>query len=125
MIEQIIDFAADEVRTSESTREARLDWVIVVDSTLPPGRIVKAAASVAAPTGPAVPGLRAQGGTDADGGDHTGLPRSGCAILAAEPGKLRQVRVQAARRDDSLVVDMPHAAHVTRDRIVGGMGMLP
>lgn len=114
MSEQIVGFAADEVRTSESTRSARLKWVIVVDSTLPPGQIVNAAACVAAATAAAVPGLLADGGADAGGTVHAGLPWSGCTILAAGTDKLRQVRDQAGGRDDLLVVDMPRAAQETR-----------
>jgi hypothetical protein len=114
MSEQTVGFAADEVRTSESTRSSRLKWVIVVDSTLPPGQIVNAAACVAAATAPAITGLLADGGTDADGTVHAGLPWSGCTILAAGTEKLRQVRDQAGGRDDLLVVDMPRAAQETR-----------
>ncbi len=114
MLERTVGFAADEVRTNESTRSARLKWVIVVNSELPQGRIVNAAACVAAATALAVPGLLAEGGADAEGAIHAGLPWSGCTILAAEPEKLRLVRDQAARRDDLLVVDMPLAAQETR-----------
>jgi hypothetical protein len=114
MTEQTIGFAAGEVRTNEPTRLARLKWVIAVDNTLPPGQTANAAACVAAATAAAVPGLLADGGTDADGTGHAGLPWSGCTILAAGTQKLQQVREQACRRDDLCIVDMPCAAQETR-----------
>ncbi|MEJ6549662.1 DUF2000 domain-containing protein [Corynebacterium sp. USCH3] len=114
MNEQFSGFAPEEVQTGESTRSARLKWVIVADSTLPSGRIVNAAACVAAATAPAVSGLLARGGSDADGSAHAGLPWSGCTILAADSAKLRQIRDKADRRDDVLLIDMPRVAQETR-----------
>ena len=43
-----IGFRPEEVDTAAPTRSARLKWVIVVDSALPAGRAVNAAACVAA-----------------------------------------------------------------------------
>lgn len=114
MNEHFDGFTADEVRTSEPTRSARLKWVIVVDSTLPSGRIANAAACVAAATSPAVSGILAGGGLDADRSPHAGLPWAGCTILSADPEKLRRLRDKANRRDDVLVVDMPRVAQETR-----------
>lgn len=114
MSESFDGFASDEVRTSESTRSARLKWVIVVDSALPSGRIVNAAACVAAATSPVVSGLLARGGPDADGSSHAGLPWAGCTILSAETAKLRHIRDKADRRNDVLLVDMPQMAQETR-----------
>lgn len=114
MNEQFQGFAEDEVRTDEPTRSARLKWVIVVDSALPLGRIVNAAACVAAATSPAVSGLLADGGPDADGSSHAGMPWSGCTVLSADAAKLRQIREKAERREDVLLVDMPKVAQETR-----------
>lgn len=114
MSEQTVGFAPEEVRTGEPTRAARLKWVIAVDGTLPAGRIANAAACVAAATAPAVSGLLARGGSDADHANHVGLPWSGCAVLAADPAKLRQIRDKAGRRSDLFVADMPRTAQETR-----------
>lgn len=114
MNEQLIGFAAHEVRTDQPTRAARLKWVIMINPDLPTGRIANAAACVAAATAPAVTGLIAHGGVDASGTPHSGLPWSGCAILAADELKLQRVRDKAVRRDEIFVADMPIAAQETR-----------
>ncbi|WP_349428844.1 DUF2000 domain-containing protein [Microbacterium sp. LWS13-1.2] len=114
MSDQFIGFEPAEVRTGEPTRSARLKWVIIVDAGLPAGRSVNAAACVAAATSPAVSGLLAQGGVDADGTTHHGLPWAGCTILAADAERLRRVRDKAFGRDDVFVADMPLAAQDTR-----------
>lgn len=127
MSELTIGFDPAEVQTGEPTRSARLKWVIVVDAGLPIGRIVNAAACVAAATSPAVSGLLAQGGLDADGTSHPGLPWAGCTILAAEAEKLRQVRDRADRRADIFVTDMPLVAQETRvyDEYLEQLATLP
>jgi len=114
MSELRVGFAADEIQTAESTRSARLKWVIVADEALPLGRIVNAAACVAAVTTQAVPGLLAHDGIDGDGSAHLGLPWAGCTILAAGEAKLRQIRDKAARHAEIFVADMPALAQETR-----------
>lgn len=112
--EQLFGFAPEEVRLDEPTRAARLKWVVVVDGSLPPGRAANAAACVAAATSRQVTGLVADGGLDADGSPHAGLPWAGCTVLTADPATLRSVHDRARRRDDVLVVDMPLLAQETR-----------
>ena len=110
----IPSFALDEIVTSEPTRSARLKWVIVVDKTVPAGRMVNAVACIAAATGHLVEGLVAHGGPDADGVAHPGLPWAGCSILSAGPEQLVHVRRKATESDAILVVDMPLAAQTNR-----------
>lgn len=114
MSAQGIGFESNEIRTGEPTRAARLKWVIVVDATLQAGRAVNAAACVTAATQAAVTGLLGEGGFDADGTAHVGLPWAGCTVLAADPDKLRQIRDKALRREDIFVADMPQVAQETR-----------
>lgn len=114
MLDQGVGFAAEEVRTGESTRSARLKWVIVVDADLAGGQIVNAATCVSAATAAAVPGLLAGGGPDGDGTHHPGLPWAGCSVLAATADKLRQVRDKATRGAGLFVADMPRAAQDSR-----------
>lgn len=114
MSDQAIAFLPDEIRTSDSTREARLKWVIVVGADLPPGRIVNAATCVAAATAREVSGLLGHGGIDQDDSAHVGLPWAGCSILSADAEKLRRVRTKAAARQDMFVADMPMIAQETR-----------
>lgn len=111
---QTIGFAPEEVRTGEPTRAARLKWVIVVDHELPAGRIVNAAACVAAATTPSVHGLLGADGIDADGSAHAGLPWAGCSVLAAETEALQRIRAKAAANPDVFVADMPVTAQQTR-----------
>ena len=114
MGESRVGFEPDEIRTAESTRSARLKWVIVADDSLPLGRIVNAAACVAAVTTNAVPGLLAHGGMDRDGSAHPGLPWAGCTVLAADEAKMRQIRDKAAKHPEIFVADMPTLAQETR-----------
>jgi hypothetical protein len=109
-----VGYQPDEIRTDESTRAARLKWVIVVDEQLPPGRAVNAAVCVAAPTAAAVSGLLGPGGPDAGGHDHTGLPWAGCSILAAPGDELPRLRARAAASLGVFVADMPSLAQQTR-----------
>ena len=109
-----VGFEPDEVRTGEPTRSARLKWVIVVDSALPPGRAVNAAVCVAAATGTAVAGLLGPDAKDADGSGHPGLPWAGCTILGATAAELSELRSKAVGADGVYVADMPAAAQLTR-----------
>lgn len=110
----IPSFLANEIVTTESTRSARLKWVIIVDKTVAPGRMVNAVACIAAATGDMVGGLIAHGGPDADGTHHPGLPWAGCSVLAAGAEQLTNVRRKASDVDGILVVDMPVAAQTNR-----------
>lgn len=107
-------YAPDEVTTDQPTRSARLKWVVIVDETLPAGRMVNAAACVAATTGAQVENLIARGGPDGSGSWHPGLPWAGCSILAATADQLAEARAKAAGSPGVLVVDMPAAAQTNR-----------
>jgi len=107
-------FTLDEIQTAEATRAARLKWVVVVDSTAPPGRMVNAVACIAAATGSVVDGLVARGGTDAAGHEHPGLPWAGCTVLATTPERLANTRAKAIAVAGMLVVDMPLSAQTNR-----------
>jgi hypothetical protein len=107
-------FTPEEIVTSEPTRAARLKWVIVVDRTIPAGRMANAVACVAASTGEAVAGMIGPTGPDASGDVHTGLPWAGCTILTAEPHELADVRAKAVASADVFVADMPVLAQTTR-----------
>ncbi|MET0134201.1 MAG: DUF2000 domain-containing protein [Kibdelosporangium sp.] len=109
-----VGFDPAEIITSESTRAARLKWVVVLDRTVPPGRMVNAVACIAASTGAAVSGLIGPGGPDAAGHQHPGLPWAGCSVLAAEPAELAELREKAAASEGVLVVDMPASAQTNR-----------
>jgi hypothetical protein len=111
-----VGYAPGEIVTSEPTRAARYKWVIVVDRDVPAGRIANAIACVAATTGALVDGLIADGGPDASGRDHPGLPWAGCTILAGTPDEVAAVRARAgaAPGEQLLVVDMPAAAQAHR-----------
>jgi hypothetical protein len=102
------------VVTSAPTRSARLKWVVIVDESLPAGRMVNAVACICASTGQAVEGLIAHGGPDASGHEHPGLPWAGCTVLGATPQALAETRARAAAAHDVLVVDMPAAAQAHR-----------
>ncbi|GHH71967.1 hypothetical protein GCM10018793_08220 [Streptomyces sulfonofaciens] len=103
-----------DVRTDLSTRQTRLKWVIVVDEGLPAGRVVNAAACMAAAVGKALPDLLGRAGEDADGVRHPGLPWTGCSVLAADAATVRAVRAKAAGYDELLIVDMPEPAQTAR-----------
>ena len=107
-------FSPDEIDTAAPTRAARLKWVIVVDGSLPAGRIANATACVGAAIGAAVTGMLGPDATDADGGVHAGLPWIGCTVLAADATQLAAIRARAAGSDGVLVADMPAAAQLTR-----------
>lgn len=114
-------YAPEEIITSEPTRSAKYKWVIVVDTTIPAGRMVNAVACVAASTGALVDGLLAHGGPDASGHPHPGLPWAGCTVLGGTPDEIAAVRDRAAASEGTLVVDMPAAAqsHRVYDHYLG------
>ena len=107
-------YAPEEIVTGEPTRSARYKWAVVVDTSIPAGRMVNAVACVAAATGTLVDGLIAHGGPDASGSDHPGLPWAGCTILGGTAEEVAAARERAAARPDMLVVDMPAAAQTHR-----------
>lgn len=107
-------YAPGEIVTSEPTRSAKYKWVIVVDESIPAGRMVNAVACVAATTGALIDGLVAHGGPDAAGQAHPGLPWAGCAILSGSPGEVAAARARALAGSEVLVVDMPAAAQAHR-----------
>ncbi|WP_326807059.1 DUF2000 domain-containing protein [Streptomyces sp. NBC_01775] len=109
-----VGFAPEEMDYSLSTRQARLKWVVVVDSGLPPGRAANAAVCAAAPTVTSVPGLLGTNAADAEGVVHPGLPWTGCSVLVADSATLRAIRAKAASRTDTFVADVPAAAQSTR-----------
>lgn len=88
-------FEPHEIATGESTRAARLKWVIIVDRALPAGLAVNAAVCVAASVGATVRGMLGPSALDADGAVHPGLPWAGCSILGATAEELLAVRAAA------------------------------
>jgi uncharacterized protein DUF2000 len=115
-------FEPEEIRTGESTRTARLKWVVLVDRELDRGRATNAAVCVAAATASEVKGLLGPAGKDAAGGVHPGLPWAGCTILGATRAELAEIRAKVT--DGVHVTDMPEAAQATRvyDDYLGQLG---
>ena len=109
-----LGYMPEEIITSEPTRSAKYKWVVIVDATIPAGRMVNAVACVAAATGAFVDGLIAHGGPDASGHAHPGLPWAGCTILGGASEEVAAVRTRAASSQDVLLVDMPAAAQAHR-----------
>jgi hypothetical protein len=109
-----VGFDADEIRSDQPTRSARLKWVIVVDQELPPGRAVNAAVCVAAATTAVVPGLIGPDAKDAAGGVHPGLPWAGCSILGASVVRMSAIRAKAAEALGVFVADMTTNGQSTR-----------
>ncbi|MFD6066545.1 DUF2000 domain-containing protein [Amycolatopsis lurida] len=109
-----IGFAPEEIDFAASTRQARLKWVIVVDSDLPPGRAVNAAVCTAVATAQGVTGLLGDEAVDAGGEHYTGLPWIGCSVLAADAAQLRAIRTKAAASPGCHVADMPAVAQRIR-----------
>ncbi|ANN16597.1 hypothetical protein SD37_13635 [Amycolatopsis orientalis] len=109
-----IGFAPDEFDPTLSTRAARLKWVIVVNSELPPGRAVNAAVCTAVATTSAVTGLLGDEAVDAGGERYSGLPWVGCTVLSADGEKLRALRAKAAASPGCHVADMPAVAQRIR-----------
>lgn len=108
-----VGFDPDEIDTAASTRDARLKWVIAVDSSLPSGRAVNAAICAAAATGVGVAGLTGPVALDAAGTEHPGLPWTGCTVLGATRDELATLRRRAAAGDGVFVADMPVPAQHT------------
>jgi hypothetical protein len=109
-----VGFAPEEIVTGEATRAARLKWVVVVDETVPAGRMVNAVACIAASTGEAVTGLIGPGGPDASGQHHPGLPWAGCSVLRATTEQIAAIREKAVASEGVLVADMPTSAQTNR-----------
>lgn len=109
-----LGYAPEEIVTSEPTRSAKYKWVVVVDTSVPAGRMVNAVACIAATTGALVDGLIAHGGPDASGHVHPGLPWAGCMIFGGTSEEVAAARARAAASDDVLLVDMPAAAQAHR-----------
>lgn len=109
-----VGYAPAEIITSEPTRAAKYKWVIVADTGVPAGRMVNAVACVAAATGALVDGMIADGGPDASGQVHPGLPWAGCTILGGTAEEVAAVRARAVASAGVLVVDMPAAAQAHR-----------
>jgi hypothetical protein len=107
-------FRPEDVRPDESTRSARLKWVVVVDGALPSGIAVNAAVCVAASTSANVSGLLGADGHDRAGSTHPGLPWAGCSILAADADTLAAIRAKAVASEGVYVADMPLQAQRTR-----------
>lgn len=107
-------YAETSTRTDLSTRQAPLKWVIVADAELPTGRLVNAAACLAAAVGQALPHLLGPDAEDASGAVHPGLPWAGCSVLAATADTLPALRVKAASKAEVRVFDMPEAAQQVR-----------
>jgi Protein of unknown function (DUF2000) len=114
VLDPVIGFRPEEIRTGEPTRSARLKWVVVVDTALPAGRAVNAAVCVASATGAAIPGLLGPDAVDAAGAPHPGLPWTGCTILGATAAQLTELRGNAADALGVHVTDMPAPAQATR-----------
>ncbi|KZB84425.1 DUF2000 domain-containing protein [Amycolatopsis regifaucium] len=109
-----IGFAPEEIDPTTSTRSARLKWVVVVNSELPPGRAVNAAVCTAVATAKIVTGLLGEDAFDADGTRYSGLPWTGCSILVADAARLRAIRAKAAASPGCHVSDMPAIAQQIR-----------
>ena len=109
-----IGFAPDEIMTGESTRSARLKWVVVVNEALPPGLAVNAAVCAAAATTAQVSGLLGHAVNDADGHEHPGLPWTGCTVLVADAATIHSIRAKAAAHEETFVADMTASAQQTR-----------
>jgi hypothetical protein len=103
-----------ERRPDLPTRELPVKWVIVADRDLPRGLQVNAAACLAAAVGKAAPDLVGDGGADASGTAHTGLPWTGCTVLAATAPIIRTLRATALAEPDLLVADMASIAQRIR-----------
>ncbi|WP_340685156.1 DUF2000 domain-containing protein [Amycolatopsis coloradensis] len=109
-----IGFTPDEIDLTASTRSARLKWVIVVNSELPPGRAANAAVCTAVATAKSVTGLLGDEAVDANGEHYSGLPWTGCSVLAADAAQLRAIRTKAAASPGCHVADMPAVAQQIR-----------
>lgn len=102
-----VGFAPEEIRTDQSTRSARLKWVVVVDEALPAGRAANAAICVASSTAASVTGLLGPEVKDAGGTVHTALPWTGCVVLGASSDRMTAIRAKALDSLGVFVADMP------------------
>ncbi|GGS70777.1 hypothetical protein GCM10010156_31970 [Planobispora rosea] len=102
-----------DYRPDLPTRELPVKWVIVIDRDLPRGLQANAAACLAAAVGNAVPAILGADGADASGRAHSGLPWTGCTVLAAPAAVLRRVGEEAAAVPDLVVTDMATIAQRT------------
>ncbi|MCG7287641.1 DUF2000 domain-containing protein, partial [Cellulomonas sp. ACRRI] len=109
-----VGFDPEEIRLDEPTRSARLKWVVVVDESLDPGRAANAVACVTAATATGVHGLLGPAAADAEGGEHTGLPWTGCTVLGAPRATLAELRAKALAAPGVHVADMPAIAQQIR-----------
>lgn len=112
--EVALGFRPEDIRPDESTRSAKLKWVVVVDAELPSGFAVNAAVCVAAATSANVSGLLGPDAHDRAGSTHPGLPWAGCSILAADAETLSGIRAKAVVSEGVYVADMPSHAQRTR-----------
>jgi hypothetical protein len=109
-----VGFVPEEVQPNLPTRSARLKWVIVVDEQLEIGRMVNAAACVAASVGQAVPGLLGPTGPDGSNVVHAGLPWIGCTVLKADSGTIHDLQRKLAGQEGFFIADMPLPAQESR-----------
>ncbi|GAB3566965.1 hypothetical protein GCM10027445_14650 [Amycolatopsis endophytica] len=103
-----------EVQLDATTRTAKVKWVIVADPSLGPGLVANATACLGAAVGKVMPELVGPDVTDASARPHTGLPWTGCSILAADAAKLLQIRTKAANREGIFIADMSKHAQASR-----------
>lgn len=111
---ETVGFEPEEIRIDESTRSARLKWVVVIDSSLERGLQANAAVCVSAATQAGVTGLLGPDATDASGGSHPGLPWAGCTVLGATSEELVTLALATGERDGVFAAIMPASAQATR-----------
>ncbi|HEU0166015.1 MAG TPA: DUF2000 domain-containing protein [Thermomicrobiales bacterium] len=123
----VVGFTSEEIRPDQSTRQARLKWVIVVDEALDVGRMVNAAACVAAAVGFSVPGMLGEGGSDASSTFHPGLPWAGCTILKASSETIRDLQAKVSGQEGFFIADMPLPAQQSRvyEEYLGELARIP
>jgi hypothetical protein len=103
-----------DVRAGATTRTAKLKWVIVADHSLGAGLIANATACLGAAVGAVLPAVVGGDAEDASGQIHAGLPWTGCSILAADAGKVREIRAKAMTKEGLFVADMSKHAQASR-----------
>lgn len=89
--------------------------VIVVDSDLPAGLMVNAAACLAVTLGERVEGIGGEDAIDGSGMVHPGLIPTGIAILGADAGTVKEIRVKAEGQEGVFVADFTDAAQTPRN----------
>ncbi|HVV10907.1 DUF2000 domain-containing protein [Amycolatopsis sp.] len=105
---------AADVRNGATTRSAKLKWVVVADPSLGPGLVANATACLGAAAAAVLPDLVGGAVPDASGQVHAGLPWTGVSILAADAGKLREIRAKAATKEGVFITDMTKHAQASR-----------